>query len=87
MNYFRLMRFKVLEILNTLEEAELLPKGSEKFGVAVEFPRDPKHGDLSTNVAMVLAKAVEMKPRELADLIVVTRRKRNTRSGPWLHKY
>ncbi|MEP0235229.1 arginine--tRNA ligase [Roseibium sp.] len=35
--------------------------------VTVESPRDPAHGDLATNAAMVLAKQVGMKPRELAD--------------------
>lgn len=35
--------------------------------VTVEAPRDPAHGDLATNAAMVLAKQVGMKPRDLAD--------------------
>ncbi|WP_417683944.1 arginine--tRNA ligase [Roseibium sp.] len=35
--------------------------------VTVESPRDPAHGDLATNAAMVLAKQVGMKPRDLAD--------------------
>ena len=32
-----------------------------------EPPRDPSHGDISTNAAMILSKAAEMKPRELAE--------------------
>jgi len=39
-------------------------------GKTVEAPRDPSHGDLSTNVAMVLAKPAGMKPREIAELLV-----------------
>lgn len=35
--------------------------------LTVETPRDPAHGDLATNAAMVLAKQVGMKPRDLAD--------------------
>ncbi len=35
--------------------------------VTVESPRDPAHGDLATNAAMVLAKQVGMKPRDLAE--------------------
>jgi len=31
-------------------------------------PRDPSHGDLSTNVAMVMAKSAGMSPRDLAAL-------------------
>src|SRR3954471_20981689 len=35
--------------------------------VTVEPPRDPSHGDLATNAAMVLAKAVGTNPRALAE--------------------
>lgn len=37
--------------------------------ITVETPRDPAHGDLSTNAAMVLAKQVGAKPRDLAEQI------------------
>jgi len=37
--------------------------------VLVEPPRDPTHGDMATNAAMVLAKDAGKKPRELADAI------------------
>ncbi len=37
--------------------------------VAVEPPRDAAHGDISTNAAMVLAKAARMKPRDLAQML------------------
>ena len=40
--------------------------------VVVEPPRDAAHGDLATNAAMVLAKAVGLKPRELATRIAMT---------------
>ena len=33
-----------------------LPEGIDGARVSVEPPRDPTHGDLATNVAMVLAK-------------------------------
>ena len=32
----------------------------------IDRPRDPSHGDLSCNIAMVLAKRAGMAPRELA---------------------
>ena len=41
------------------------PRGN----VTVEPPRDPSHGDLSTNAAMVLAKGAGMAPRALAELL------------------
>jgi arginyl-tRNA synthetase len=37
--------------------------------VTVEQPRDPSHGDIATNAAMVLAKDAGKKPRELAEAI------------------
>ncbi|WP_099867794.1 arginine--tRNA ligase [Pararhizobium haloflavum] len=37
--------------------------------VTVEPPRDPSHGDIATNAAMVLAKPLRQNPRALADLI------------------
>jgi arginyl-tRNA synthetase len=38
--------------------------------VTVEPPRDPEHGDIATNAAMVLAKAFGMPPRALAEQLV-----------------
>ena len=35
----------------------------------MEPPRDPPHGDLATNAAMVLAKPTGMKPRVIAVLL------------------
>jgi arginyl-tRNA synthetase len=39
--------------------------------VIVERPRNPEHGDYSTNVALRLAKAAGKPPREVAELIAV----------------
>jgi arginyl-tRNA synthetase len=57
------------EILPALIGEGKLPAGIATKGLAVEPPRDPKHGDISVNAAMVLAKAAGMKPRDLADLL------------------
>src|ERR1700722_9000053 len=37
--------------------------------VVVEPPKDPTHGDMATNAAMVLAKEAKAKPRDLAEKI------------------
>jgi arginyl-tRNA synthetase len=37
--------------------------------IVVEAPRDPTHGDLATNAAMVLSKDAGLKPRDLAEKI------------------
>ncbi len=55
--------------LNTLTDRGLLPVDINRKNVTVEPPRDPAHGDLSTNAAMVLAKPAKIAPRELAQAI------------------
>ncbi len=40
--------------------------------MTVETPRDPSHGDLATNAAMLIAKPMGMNPRELAQKIIDT---------------
>ena len=42
------------------------PEGIDVSRVVVEPPRDPSHGDMATNAAMVLAKEAKAKPRDLA---------------------
>ena len=42
-------------------------EGTDLSRIGVEPPRDASHGDLSTNAAMVLAKPLGAKPRELAN--------------------
>jgi len=37
--------------------------------VQIDRTRDPLHGDLATNIALTLAKAAGMRPRQLAELI------------------
>ena len=56
-------------ILDELVEAGQLSAGLGRKAVAVEPPRDPSHGDLATNVAMVLAKGAGTNPRALAEAI------------------
>jgi len=48
---------------------DILPPGTDLSRVQVEPPRDPSHGDIATNAAMVLAKDVGRKPRDLAEAI------------------
>jgi arginyl-tRNA synthetase len=44
-----------------------LPDGLDLSRVVVEPTRDPKHGDVATNAAMVLAKPAGLNPRQLAE--------------------
>jgi arginyl-tRNA synthetase len=59
----------VNEVLDALEAEGALAPGIERGAVAVEPPRDPAHGDLATNAAMVLAKRAGTNPRALAEAI------------------
>src|SRR5690606_40966647 len=61
---------KIDEVLSALEAEGVLPAGLPRKAVSAEPPRDPAHGDLSTNAAMVLAKPAGVNPRELAGRIV-----------------
>ena len=45
------------------------PAGIDMSRIVVEPPRDPSHGDMATNAAMVLAKEARSKPSELAERI------------------
>lgn len=47
-----------------------LPAGLDRGAISVEPPRDPAHGDIATNAAMVLAKPAGTNPRALAELLV-----------------
>jgi len=67
MNLFAEMRVLVIAALDKMINAEELPAGIEFDNVAVEPPRDPLHGDMAINAAMVLAKPAGKKPREIAD--------------------
>ena len=67
MNPYTLIQ-SMLEIhTQTLCEKGVLPKDVSLQAVTVEPPRDASHGDIATNVAMVLCKAAGMKPRDLAE--------------------
>ncbi|MEO1170222.1 MAG: arginine--tRNA ligase [Pseudomonadota bacterium] len=57
-------------ILDTLAADGAIPANLDRQNLAVEPPRDPAHGDLATNAAMVLAKPAGTNPRALAGLIV-----------------
>ena len=56
-------------VLDELQSDGALAADIDRKAVAVEPPRDPAHGDLATNAAMVLAKQAGTNPRALAELI------------------
>ncbi len=57
------------QVLDEMVASGDLPAEASRKAVAVEPPRDPSHGDLATNAAMVLSKAAGINPRALAALL------------------
>ena len=72
MNIFAEFQDRTGRILRGLMDAGQLPAGLDLGRFVVEPPRDPSHGDLATNAAMVYAKEARpafASPRELATTI------------------
>ena len=69
MNFFHAFRDNILKTLEELVKKGLLLDGLEFTRITTEPPRDPSHGDLATNAAMILAKQAKINPRELGELI------------------
>ncbi|CAN7183132.1 arginine--tRNA ligase [Bosea sp. LjRoot90] len=70
MNIFETFSARLAAVLSGLVEAGRIPAGLSLARVVVEPTKDPAHGDLAINAAMVLAKEAGMAPRVLAELIV-----------------
>ncbi|MBV8508176.1 MAG: arginine--tRNA ligase [Alphaproteobacteria bacterium] len=68
-NIFADFRRLVVAAIDDLAAKGGFPRGLDLRRVAVELPRDPAHGDLSTNAAMVLAGAVKENSMALAERI------------------
>ena len=69
MNLFADIRSLVIDCLDVLAAEGQLPGGLDYANVTVEPPRDPAHGDMATNAAMVLAKPAGLKPRDIAEAL------------------
>ncbi len=69
MNLFSEIRALVITCLDRMAADGALPMGLDTANVAVEPPRDPAHGDMATNAAMVLAKPAAMAPRAIAEAL------------------
>jgi arginyl-tRNA synthetase len=69
MNLFADIRALVIQALTDMTAEGALPAGLDFGNVTVEPPRDPAHGDMATNAAMVLAKPAGQKPRDIAEAL------------------
>jgi arginyl-tRNA synthetase len=82
-NIFQDVRALVVAGIGDLVAQGSLPQGLELSRVAVEPPRDPAHGDLATNAAMVLAGAVKENPMALAERMIPALRARELVAGDY----
>ena len=69
MNIFSHFEGIILDAVKQLQSEGVMSSDMVWKGVSVEAPRDESHGDISTNVAMVLARFANMKPRDLAQKV------------------
>ena len=69
MNVFSEFSDFLRQELKALQQAGVLPQDADTDRPGMEPPRDPEHGDMVTNAAMMLAKSARMNPREIAAAI------------------
>ena len=69
MNIFAEFEARVRAATSEVQKSGTLPAGIDLSKITTEPPRDENHGDISTNVAMVLAKAAGKSPMEIAQKI------------------
>ncbi|WP_417424124.1 arginine--tRNA ligase [Hoeflea sp.] len=69
MNVFKDFEQRIKQAVEALDVVKEKGVALDFSRLAVEPPRDPAHGDISTNAAMVLAKPLGMNPRVLAEMI------------------
>jgi arginyl-tRNA synthetase len=60
--------YLVDRVEDAVSRTGLTPPGGAR--VEIEVPRDPDHGDWSTNVALTLAKTAKRPPRDVAKALV-----------------
>ena len=69
MNIYSEFEKEIKAVIAQLGEEGTLPNALDVSKLTVEAPRDPSHGDLATNAAMVLSKQAGKNPRELAEVL------------------
>ena len=74
MSPFEQIEASISQALERLVADGQLADGVDLSRVAVELPKDSRHGDVATSIAMILAKPMRMRPLELAETIAVALR-------------
>jgi len=69
MNLYKHFRDEVVKIIEGLAEDGDIPGGIDLSRISVDPPREPEHGDITTNAAMVLSNPAGMNPQALAKVL------------------
>lgn len=69
MNVFTILKNEIKETVKNLAEQGKINALPNMDKITAEAPRDASHGDVATNVAMVCAGQLGLKPRQFAELI------------------
>jgi len=70
MNLFEIFQHRIAACVADLGQEGVFPASLDTARITVEPPRDPSHGDLATNAAMVLSKEAGMPPRVFAEKLL-----------------
>ncbi|MBT6511412.1 MAG: arginine--tRNA ligase, partial [Rhodospirillaceae bacterium] len=69
MNVYSEFASRIQVIMKELQADGSLPEGGSIERILAEPPRDASHGDVATNAALVMSKALGAKPRDIADKV------------------
>jgi len=64
------LRACIEQAIATLQHTGILPDGLAVSGFVIERPKDRRHGDFSTNAALLLARPAKLNPRALAQALL-----------------
>ena len=70
MNIFREFEDKIKACYKIISKQNNYPNDLDLSKCVIELPRDEAHGDLASNIALVLAKPLLKNPKEIAELFV-----------------
>ena len=69
MNIFSDYKEQIIKCVSNLSLTQRDGSKIDLSKITVEPPRDPVHGQLATNIALILGKQIGQNPRELAQII------------------
>jgi arginyl-tRNA synthetase len=69
MNIFNKLKQEIIDIIIQLKSENIIKFADNISAITIDSSKNPAHGDIATNAAMVLAKNNTIKPQDLAAII------------------